>query len=82
MARVVVVSSSEIDTEALADVVSPDDELIVVVPAVSSRGCSGSRTTRTTRARGSGSRRGGGTGGPADASGRRGEARPAAPGRQ
>ena len=32
--RVVVLSSSEIDRAALADVVSPDDELFVVVPAV------------------------------------------------
>lgn len=34
MARVVVVSSSEIEPGALAEVVSPDDELHVVVPAV------------------------------------------------
>lgn len=34
MARVVVVSSSEIEREALSDVVDADDELHVVVPAV------------------------------------------------
>lgn len=34
MTRVVVLSSSEIDREALADAVSPEDELYVVVPAV------------------------------------------------
>jgi hypothetical protein len=34
MARVVVVSSSEVDRKALSAVVSPDDELHVLVPAV------------------------------------------------
>jgi hypothetical protein len=34
MARVVVVSSSEVDRKALSEVVSPDDELHVLVPAV------------------------------------------------
>jgi hypothetical protein len=34
VARVVVVSSSEIARDALSDSVSPDDELFVVVPAV------------------------------------------------
>ena len=34
MARVVVVSSSEIERSALADALAPDDELVVVVPAV------------------------------------------------
>lgn len=34
MARVVVIASSEIEREALADVVAPDDELFVLVPAV------------------------------------------------
>ena len=34
MARVVVVSSSQLDKDALWGVVSPDDELHVVVPAV------------------------------------------------
>ena len=34
MARVVVVSSSELGRDALADAVAPDDELVVVVPAV------------------------------------------------
>ena len=34
MARVVVVASSDIPRAALADVVSPDDELHIVVPAV------------------------------------------------
>jgi len=34
MARVVVVSSAQIERAALADVVSADDELYVVVPAV------------------------------------------------
>ena len=34
MTRVVVVSSSEIERDALADVVSAEDELYVVVPAV------------------------------------------------
>ncbi len=34
MARVVVVSRSEIERNALADAVAPDDELVVVVPAV------------------------------------------------
>jgi hypothetical protein len=34
VARVVVVSSSEIGRDALADALSPDDELVVVVPAV------------------------------------------------
>ena len=34
MARVVVVSSSEIEPGALSDVVSADDELHIVVPAV------------------------------------------------
>ena len=34
MARIVVVSSSEIGRDALSDAVAPDDELVVVVPAV------------------------------------------------
>jgi hypothetical protein len=34
MARVVVVASSEVDRGILREVVTPDDELIVVVPAV------------------------------------------------
>jgi hypothetical protein len=34
VARVVVVSTSEVDRNALERVVAPDDELIVVVPAV------------------------------------------------
>lgn len=34
MARVVVVASSEVSREALAEVVAPEDELIVLVPAV------------------------------------------------
>ena len=34
VARIVVVSSSEIAREALADIVGPGDELFVVVPAV------------------------------------------------
>lgn len=34
MARVVVVASAEIDREALEDVLAPDDELHIVVPAV------------------------------------------------
>ncbi len=34
MARVVLVASSELDRNLLADVISPDDELHVVVPAV------------------------------------------------
>lgn len=34
MARVIVVTSSEIDPDLLAEVVSPDDDLRIVVPAV------------------------------------------------
>ena len=34
MARVVVVASAEVDRDALQDVIAPDDELHVVVPAV------------------------------------------------
>jgi hypothetical protein len=34
VARVVVIASSELDRERLGEVLSPDDELIVVVPAV------------------------------------------------
>lgn len=34
MARIVVVASSEIDRSELEEVVAPDDELVVVVPAV------------------------------------------------
>lgn len=34
MARVVVIASSEVSREALHEVVAPDDELLVLVPAV------------------------------------------------
>lgn len=34
MARVVVVASAELDRKALGDVLAPDDELHVVVPAI------------------------------------------------
>jgi len=34
MARVVVVASSEVSRESLGDVLEPDDELFVIVPAV------------------------------------------------
>ena len=34
VARVVVIATSEVDRESLAEVVEPDDELVVLVPAV------------------------------------------------